>query len=375
MRRLPVATVAVIAGLLGTTLSVLAATGTGSASVSDDGANANKITVAMTGMAPAPAGTAYEGWLISDDGSVKTSVGLLRPASDGTVNATWTSPNRENLFGRYSRFAVTLEPSPDRDPAPSNTVVFQDQIAGPVMIHIRHLQVEWPAAPRGTGQAVGVRDQGWLTRLHSGFLVDAYRANNLAVTKLHGEHLVNIIEGSKGPNYGDIDGNGQVANPGDGFGLLTYAQLAEDHAGFAAAATGATSLTKLHSSHVIAAAQNIKAWDARIRDIGLVAGRAQNLAQVQPLLGELELLGNATFNGIDANGNGQIELIRGEAGADIAYVHSQLIGTFTMTGDGTPLALPRTGDAGMFTLTLWVMLAGAAAVALGSLLRMRRVNA
>jgi plastocyanin len=42
---------------------------------------------------------------------------------------------------------------------------------------------------------------------------------SLAAVRRHAEHLVNLIEGSSGPDYGDGDGNGRLEDPGDGVGL------------------------------------------------------------------------------------------------------------------------------------------------------------
>lgn len=360
----------ILAGLLTANLTASAATGSGTATVSDDKAATDKIAVAMSGVsAPAP-GTAYEGWVVSDNDSVKTSTGILRVSSGGVVNASYTSPTGENLFGRYNKFVVTVEPSPDRDPAPSGVIAYKDELPSGVILHIRHLLSKWDSAPNQTGLAVGTRSQSWLVRTHAGFLIAEARAGNLAGVKSHAEHLVNMIEGAKGPHYGDVNKNGRVENPGDGYGLLVYAELASVHAGLAAASPGASATTKLHSTHVIASTESIRAWTPRIRDIALQIAVASSVNEAIPFVDELDLLGNATYSGVDANGNGRIELIKGEAGAEITYVHSQLMGIYNLAGDGTPPpavvpgALPLTGD-DVLPLAALLVVAGLAAIALG----------
>ncbi|MBI1878690.1 MAG: hypothetical protein HYR94_10780, partial [Chloroflexi bacterium] len=44
--------------------------------------------------------------------------------------------------------------------------------------------------------------------------------NDLASLKIQAEGIINIIVGEKGPNFGDLDGSGDIYSPGDGFGLL-----------------------------------------------------------------------------------------------------------------------------------------------------------
>ena len=58
--------------------------------------------------------------------------------------------------------------------------------------------------------------------IHARELELAVERGNLRTTKRHAEHLVNLIEGKDGENYGDVDGDGSLEDPGDGTGLLTY---------------------------------------------------------------------------------------------------------------------------------------------------------
>lgn len=58
--------------------------------------------------------------------------------------------------------------------------------------------------------------------LHADELGMAADRGNFDSVKRHAEHLVNLIDGKKGPHYGDVDLNGQIEDPGDGTGLLVY---------------------------------------------------------------------------------------------------------------------------------------------------------
>jgi plastocyanin len=50
----------------------------------------------------------------------------------------------------------------------------------------------------------------------------ALQRGNLPTAKRHAEHVVNLVEGNRGANYGDLDKDGTVEDPGDGTGLLNY---------------------------------------------------------------------------------------------------------------------------------------------------------
>lgn len=67
-------------------------------------------------------------------------------------------------------------------------------------------------------------------QIHADELQDAVKRGNLATAKRHAEHLVNMIEGKSGADYGDVDKDGVVEDPGDGVGALPNLQLVRDGA-------------------------------------------------------------------------------------------------------------------------------------------------
>ena len=58
--------------------------------------------------------------------------------------------------------------------------------------------------------------------MHALELRDAVDRDSLETARRHAEHVVNLIEGAIGSNYGDLDGDGTVEDPGDGTGMLSY---------------------------------------------------------------------------------------------------------------------------------------------------------
>ena len=199
-----------------------------------------KAIAIVTGLRLLPEGKAYEGWFVSDDGERKESTGILELDVWGNGVATYVSENGENIFGSFNTFVITVEPVPDDDPGPSEEVALVHTIPAGGIAHIRHLMFSWQPNPpyttgdlRGTpkGIAVGLKEQAEAALLHAGLSLRSGTAGDLAGTKAHAEHVMNIITGGDGT---DADGNGQVENPGDkGPGVVGYAQDASDHARFA----------------------------------------------------------------------------------------------------------------------------------------------
>ena len=80
-----------------------------------------------------------------------------------------------------------------------------------------------PVASESVAQA---QQAGVDLLIHAVELSDSAGRSNLQTVKRHAEHLVNLIEGEAGANYGDLDGDGFLEDPGDGVGLLNYLQSA-----------------------------------------------------------------------------------------------------------------------------------------------------
>ncbi len=74
----------------------------------------------------------------------------------------------------------------------------------------------------------GLTAQGSHYASHLGFALDAVAAENLAGTRSHSEHVINILSGRTGEFYGDWNGNDLVENPGDDVGLIVYLNLLSD---------------------------------------------------------------------------------------------------------------------------------------------------
>ena len=223
----------------------------------------------------------YEGWLVSDDDSRKQSMGILLQDGNGAVDQTYTSPVGENLFAEFGHFVVTVEPVPDADPGPSDDVVALHQIPAGGLMHIRHLVFSWagnPAYPTGfhagtpKGIVVGLRDQLGVALVHVNL---ALESTTLANVHLHTCHVVNTLEGTDGPNFDPTCGN-----PGDGFGVLTYAADTQEHARLAAQAAPRDPVIVSKATAVIDVASLVEEGSQRARDSALDALASNDLLTV-----------------------------------------------------------------------------------------------
>ena len=346
----------------------------GTAVIWDNLALSDAITYTITGAIAPATGRAYEGWLVSDDGSEKLSTGVMTVAADGSVDHTYTSPTGRNLIHEFDKVVITDEPVPDADPDPSGIFVYSHAIPGADgggMFHIRHLLTNWPpGAPKGI--LTNLKEQLATAILHAKLASDSTTLENV---QLHAHHVINIIEGEGGPNY-DV----AFGDPGDGIGVLAHAQDRK-HGPFAAGAAADDPVIVLHAGLVDVTGKNAEDWATQARDQALVSLSSSSILNAKIHLIPVSGLLNNALNGADTDGDGTIESIAGEGGAVQAYVEAQLMATYTLEPGGLPAppvpevepapGLPSVGDSSVPTLAWSGLIAGLVLVGVGGLVVVR----
>lgn len=295
---------------------------------SDEQVHSDKATLQMTGVAPLADNSVYEAWLVGDS-NPPLSLGRLSLV-DGTIDHTFVDPEGRRLPDLYNAMFISVEPADDNDPAPSGVVAYRGEIPAAVMAHIRQIITTSPDSPDGDGLALN----SLASALRVLQLAEAQQqyatANDLVNLRAHAENMINIIEGAAGPNYGDVDGDGQVFTD-DGFGMLRfgdsggYLQATIDRAALASETEGASAEVALHAEHVKIAAENAAGWAGIIRDLELNIIQAANTAEAADLVTGVIDLAQALVEGIDANGDGQVAPEPGEGGTLTMYQHGQLM--------------------------------------------------
>ena len=320
----------------------------GEAVLRDDNDASDSLVMAFTEVPPPPDGSAYEGWLLDAAGG-KISLGILIRGGTAAIEQTYASPTGENLAASYSRFAISIEPVPDPDPETPGPIAYSDTIPAGAFTHLGHLIVSFGPNPDGKGIAVGLREQMAVALAHAQL---AENSSTLAGQQTHSQHVINIIEGSDGPNF-DAD----AANPGDGKGVLTYAADLVTHAQLAAAAAPEDDSVGDGAADAVAAAESAlsRAERAVVDALRVVNTSSTTAPDDDILLIRLGNVSNLTKLGLDD--------------AKDAYTASQDMGLFEGLAGGAP---PDVGDplvpaAAMAALLVGLLLTGA-----GGLLVFRR---
>ena len=298
-----------------------------------DGANhGDQANLEMSGVAPPPEGFEYEAWLEAPE-AAPFSIGRLTVAGD-TVNYTFVDPDGRNLLGIYSAMFISQEPLDDTDPAPVEIRPYAGAVAPAVMEQVRLAVVAAPDTPDGDGYAFNARAEVEKFFLEVGFQQDySIAENDLAALKIQAEGVLNVLDGTNAPDYGDRDGSGDVYNPGDGAGLLGaegYLPRIIERAQAAGQAEGATPNVVLSAGQTQTAAENALGWAEQIRELELQILGVADTAAAAELVTQVVDLTNALR---DSDGAGLTDPEQG--GVVAAYTYGQLMGAieiFTQPG-------------------------------------------
>ena len=341
--------------------------------------------IKLTDIKALPSDKVYEGWFVNKAEGRVQSTGILQVGADGTVNQTYTSTGDkagENLFTAFDTFVVSVEPVPDSDPGPSADKPYAHTIPKGGLAHIRHLLSSLGGNPpykagfhegEPKGIAVGLREQTSTALFHARLSVNS---PTMAQVLVHACHVVNIIEGAEGENF-----DASCGNPGDGFGVLNYAQAAELHAGLASSSAPDDPVIVAHHKQVKDSARQVWAWARDARDSALRPKNTSDLDAAKLFIGNAKTTLEKSLNGFDDDGDGTIERITGEGGAKQAYWAAQDMGQFVLAPtaavadpDPTPTPIadaPGTGDPSVPNIAMAALLVGAFLL-LGGVLIYRR---
>jgi hypothetical protein len=273
-------------------------------------------------------GNQYDAWLIADDNEQRMLLGTITFDADKKGSLTFVDSQGRNLLGGYHGLEITIEPEPDNNPNPSNDVAYTVTLPASGLVHVRHLLFSFGATPNQIGFIRGLDADTKLVNELSQQMLNAFEASDEADVHAQAEAILNVIVGSKSEDHKDWDSDGNIADPGDGYGLLFngdnlgYIQGTYTHADLAITSADATPNMLLHGGHVKIAATNVGDWSAQLREKLITILSSPSSAETEALIRDGVALANQMQNGIDINGNENIEPIPGEGGAKTAYEHA-----------------------------------------------------
>jgi plastocyanin len=289
----------------------------------DSAAHNDEFQLLVANLEPAASGSEIVAWLSGAGGALR--LGALTPDANGRADLSYVDPQGANLLADFSGFVVSVEAAGSTPTVPSAQVLVGGSIPTGALPAARQLLVASDQTPESVALTIGLIHQAEELFRHAKAVHNAALAGDAGSLNRHGEHVVVVADGKDGPNFFDLSGDGFAEIVGDGFGLLRYADAIAAQAQAAASAPDATDNVKFQAAALTTLAGNVRAWSKAALDAAVEAHRAATAAD-QKAATQLALdFATQLLNGVDANGNGEIEAIEGEGGAYTLYFYSQYL--------------------------------------------------
>jgi len=297
--------------------------------------HSDALSVVIHGLSAPPAGYEYDAWYINEQSEQVVALGTLTSNQQTfALNYAGGSSNAQggiNLLGAGDKLEITLEQKAVN--LPEGKVELSGTFPAQAFSHIQHLLYSFPATPGKIGVLAGSLLQTRLLNIQVAVLQNFAYDHNTSAIQCEAQSILDIIEGAKGPDYQPISSACKLQNvtvKGDGFGLLgsgAYLSDAAEHATLAVSQPDATSSMHQHAGLMEIALSNVKGWMTTIQQDALrLRTNPANLSKVP----EMVALADAAYHGVDANGDGVISPIPGEAGVLTAYAQGQLMAALTL---------------------------------------------
>jgi hypothetical protein len=92
---------------------------------------------------------------------------------------------------------------------------------------------------------------------------------------------------------------------------------------------------RVHGEHVVISVGNVSEWTPKLRDVLIAILTSTDDSTVEGMIRQAVAFANQIRNGVDFNGNENIEAIPGEGGAVTAYQHAYYMADIAIFVDST----------------------------------------
>ena len=291
------------------------------------------LKIAATGLSNPPDGSEYDAWLIDTTSEQIIPLGSFSKSNPTTFALSFSSTSGQsqtNLVGAGNKVEITQEQ--EKVTAPAGKVLLSATFPPLALVHIRHLLFKFPTTPGNIGLLTGLLNETQKVNRLSQMLQN--NTTNTASVSCIAQAIVNVIEGKNGKNFSPLAANCASvgignALTGDGFGILGngYIATASGHAALAASQSDATDTIRRFAKDVEKSTDSVKEVITKIdNDAVQLLSNPATTTQIS----EMVSLADHAYDGFDQDGNGKIEPVVGEAGAQTAYTSGQHMATLTL---------------------------------------------
>ena len=305
----------------------------------------DQITLSLNNVEAPQDGTHYEGWLVSDDGKLIRKIGSISLNAANVGQVILIDQNQQNLFQNFNKVIVTQETNDVEVNQPTGTVVYSSVFPAESLIPIRNLLVTYEDTPLNDAliQGLWYYSGDWINTSIKGDkpsnitgLRASYDNGDEATLRARNEEIINQIVGAESDQFLDYNEDGTIDNtPGelatDGYGSFPngtqngYIQETASQVKLASDADDSTPNIRSNAQNVQTCILNMEDRLTSILESALKLNDTPFGPEMEPIITELETLGDTLVKGNDTDGNGSVEPITGECGADGAYSFAYLM--------------------------------------------------
>ena len=290
----------------------------------DGSAFLDQASLIAQAMPAPPAGNQYKVWLLG--GKEPLPLGILRVDDSGKGELTFNDPQNKNLLATYSGVEITIEQSPGPDPNGGTNTAYAYTLPEAGLAYMRRLLVSDPGTAEQIGLIQGLASNAQLIDKAAREMLDDHQNGNEASVKQNAESIMNLLVGNENhEEHKDWNGDGQVTDPGDGYGFLLngdnlgYIQAVYSHADYAINSAGTTRNMIVNGENVKACIQNLARWAPELRDHMSTILSASTLTEMTSVVQRSAELADQMLKGIDVDENGEIDPAVDECGILSAY--------------------------------------------------------
>ena len=291
----------------------------------------NALSIVARGLSAPPTGYEYDAWYINDSSEQVVALGTLTSNQQTFVLNYSGGPGDTNLLTVGDKLEITLEQQGVK--LPEGQVELTSIFPPQAFTHVLHLLYSFPATPGKIGVLTGALLQTRQLNIQADVLQNFALNHNSPAIQCEAQSILDIIEGAKGPDYRALSSTCQLQDvtvKGDGFGLLGsggYLSDSSEHAALAISQPDATQSMHQHAGLLAIALSNVKGWVVTMQQDALrLRANPGDLSKVP----EIVALADAAYHGVDANGDGLVNPVAGEAGVLTAYAQGQLMASLSL---------------------------------------------
>jgi len=308
-------------------------------------------------MPAAPAGNQYVVWLVDSRSAARSSLGILVLDENGRGTLTFQDSQHQNLLGLYDKVEIVIKPKADSSGNGFEQIAYSYTLPEAGLEFVRRLLVSSSLAPGQIALIQGLATNARLIDQTTREMLSAYESQDQTETRKDAEAILNLLTGNESQEYKDWNGDGQTADPGDGYGLslngdnLGYIQAVYSHADYASNSPGASQNMIVNGERVKLCIQNLAQWVPQLREHLLAIFNSTSLSDMDTPVHDSAAQADQMLNGVDQDDNGKIEPTSGECGVLTAYDYAYYMADMPLL-PVNPLDTPTVTVTSSLTVTL-----------------------